>query len=92
MTVSNFTTCEPWVATEDDVKASWAGRRDGSRFSCGLCGHRFAVGETVRFQWMKSHPNFLVCAPCDGPDVQERFATFREQTRWIRDQVRSDYE
>ena len=67
----SFTNGKPWIVTDGDTKASWSG--SPNRFRCGLCDHLFAEGDVARFQFMKSAPNFLICAECDGPDVAERF-------------------
>lgn len=80
----SFTDGKPWVATEQHAKAPWGGTKSGKRFRCGVCGHRFQVGDTVRFVFanFKESPsrygNFLTCAWCDGPDVLERRANMEK--------------
>lgn len=91
----SFTDGKPRVATAEDLKAPWSGRRDGSRFRCRLCGHKFAVGDVWRFVFANfsaspSHyGNFFVCEKCDGPDVLARAAAQEEEGRrrfwWLRD-------
>lgn len=52
MGVSNFTNMQPFVATEDDVKARWGCR--AGLFRCAVCGHRFRVGDVVRWFYTNS--------------------------------------
>ncbi|KKN79980.1 hypothetical protein LCGC14_0334880 [marine sediment metagenome] len=65
------------VATQEDCKLPWSGRRGGERFRCYLCGHRFKAGDGYR--WVLGTKsgvlNFMVCDDCDGPDVMERWKT-----------------
>lgn len=78
----SFTDQKRWVATSDDCKRSWG--LDGKGFRCGLCGHRFTVGDGVRWVYGggagfeikgKKHGvcNFKTCDACDGPDVLDRW-------------------
>ena len=81
----SFTDQKRREATEDDCKAPWGGFRDGSRFRCYLCGHKFTVGDG--FRWVYSAGmkyerddgktvgviNFMTCDTCDGDDVSERW-------------------
>ena len=75
----SFVDGTPQVATEWDCKALWGGGKPGRRFRCGLCGHRFQVGDYWRFVYTNSltggpySGNPLVCRSCDGPDVIERW-------------------
>ena len=75
--MTSFTDQSPRTATETDCAAPWDGERDGKRFRCYLCGHRFAAGDTWR--WVhathRSVINFLVCGDCDGPDVLDQWVT-----------------
>ena len=71
----SFTRGIPWIATEGDVKAKWGG--DPKRFHCGICGHRFVVGDTVRWQYSPRQTNFLVCEKCD--DEPETLIARREE-------------
>lgn len=68
----SFMDGKPWAATAEDVKASWSGVKNGERFRCLLCIHKFEEGDIVRFQHMPNMINFMVCEKCDGPDVKER--------------------
>lgn len=68
----SFLNGQPFTVTAEQTKLPWSGKRDGSRFRCMLCGHRFIEGDVVRFQFMKTGPNSMVCTNCDGPDVVER--------------------
>jgi hypothetical protein len=45
--VSDFTKREPFVATEDDVKARWGSQ--AGLFRCAICGLRFKVGDMARW-------------------------------------------
>ncbi len=97
----SFTNGKPRVATAEDLKRPWGGVRDGSRFRCYLCGHRFKVGDTYRWQFTNSindaaSGNPFVCESCDGPDVIARWtahcADFERDSGgkwwWLIDQVR----
>ncbi len=65
-----FTDQNPWVATEEDCKRPWSGGKNGLRFRCFLCGHRFKPGDRVRWQYTNDIPgasgNPMVCESCDG--------------------------
>lgn len=75
----SFTDQKQQPATAEHLTCPWGGRRDGSRFRCYLCGHRFKVGDLWR--WVMDNDgksrggcgNFMVCASCDGSDVRERW-------------------
>jgi hypothetical protein len=45
--VSDFTKREPFVATEDDVKARWGSQ--AGLFRCAICGLKFNVGDVARW-------------------------------------------
>ena len=80
-----FTDQKERVATDEDVSAPWGGEKNGKRFRCYLCGYKFKVGDTWRWVAGKWTINFLVCQPCDGEDVQERFKAhneYGEQAFW----------
>jgi hypothetical protein len=63
-----------FVATEKDCSTKWG--LDGKGFKCGMCGHRFVVGDGVRWVYANGNTpsfcNFFTCDDCDGPDVLER--------------------
>ncbi len=69
----SFTDGKPRIATEEDTKRPWGGLQDGRNFRCGLCGHRFVVGN--RWRWVFTNDSNLngtagnpfVCEACDGP-------------------------
>lgn len=71
----SFTNGKPWIATEEDVSAKWNCRKPGQDFRCAWCGHRFAVGDTVRWVYTNGGGpetkgvggNPFICAACDGP-------------------------
>lgn len=94
MSANSFTNGKPHVATAEDLKRPWGGKRDGSRFRCYLCGHRFKAGDTYRWQFTNdvsgAGGNPLVCKACDGPDVIEHWkamhAESREKWWWFIDQ------
>lgn len=80
--MDSFTDQQPRVATKEECRAHWGGANNGLLFRCGLCGHRFVVGDVWRVVYMGGKgynigqlgiPNGLVCARCDGQDVRERF-------------------
>lgn len=64
------------VATEAHCKAPWGGRKNGERFRCSLCGHKFLVGDMFRMVYTNDIPktdgNPLVCSECDGTDEEVR--------------------
>lgn len=88
---------KPLQVTEAHLKTNWSGYRDGRKFRCGLCGHRFQLGDTFRFVMANingsptKYGNFFTCASCDGDDVlQRRAAMEREaETRfwWFRQEI-----
>jgi len=74
-----FTDQKPHKATEEDIKLPWGGARNGERFRCYLCGHKFEVGDTYRWVYCdEKWPNFFTCNNCDGDDVLERFKKHAE--------------
>jgi hypothetical protein len=82
----SFIDGKPRIATKEDCSASWGFIKNGERFRCYLCGHKFIVGDYWRFVFMNdgTHPgcgNFLVCEKCDGEDVKERFVKANEELR-----------
>jgi hypothetical protein len=82
---ANFTDQKRHVATAADCGAAWGGEKNGARFRCYLCGHRFKPGDGFRWQAtggasFTTHDgkkygvfNCTVCDDCDGPDVIERW-------------------
>ena len=70
MKTTGWTNEMPFTATEDDCRAGWSGGKEGKHFKCGLCGYRFAAGDTVRWQYTNdvqgAGGNPLVCVNCDG--------------------------
>lgn len=74
----SFTDQEPFKVTEEHLGRNWGGR-GLELFRCYLCGHKFVIGNTVRWIFTNSHPqlppgNPFVCESCDGDDVQKRMA------------------
>jgi len=82
----SFTDGKPRIATEADCTARWGGAKDGKRFRCALCGHRFVVGDTWRWVYCNdgSCPggNFMVCIVCDGPNVKDKMRDWHERFAW----------
>lgn len=80
----SFTDQKPWIVTKEDEKRPWSGYKDGRRFRCHMCGHRFKAGDTCRWVYAngKDSPchygNFFVCTECDGEDILERAAAHEE--------------
>jgi hypothetical protein len=62
-----FTSQKPFTVTEEHLRVHTGGCT-GGRLHCNLCGHRFVVGETARWQYAvsKGARNFFVCVKCDG--------------------------
>jgi hypothetical protein len=61
------------IATEEDVPGSWNGYKDGRRFRCYICGHKFKIGDRWRFVYAgdKGYINFFVCEKCDCENIKE---------------------
>lgn len=78
MPISKFTHGQPFTATEDDVNARWGFAAPGEFLRCAWCGHRFEVGDCVRWVFTNTGEelckgiggNPFICAPCDGPREQ----------------------
>lgn len=81
----SFIDQKPHVATEEDCRAPWGGVKNGKRFRCYMCGHKFVVGDTYRWVYTNDTPgaggNPIVCVKCDGPDVKERWAAMCKEAR-----------
>lgn len=85
----SFTDQRRFVVTATDVARKWG--LDGQGFRCGLCGHRFAEGDGVRwvygnnrnFSTDEGHThavcNFMTCDACDGPDVLDRWVDLNRE-------------
>jgi hypothetical protein len=73
----SFTYGKPWIATEKDTQTRWSCAKPGENFRCGMCGHKFVVGDRVRWQYTNDIPNAggnpMICEACDGPDIVERW-------------------
>lgn len=81
-----YTKQQRQIATAEDCQKPWAGRPDGERFRCYLCGHKFQPGDGWR--WVNAQAltvirvedgqtlrvgDLVTCDACDGPDVLERW-------------------
>lgn len=65
-----WTDGRPFVATHEHVNVMrWNCRAPGEDFRCAFCGHKFKVGETVRWQFTNdvagAGGNPFVCVGCD---------------------------
>lgn len=67
--VATWTNGKPFIATVEDCARRWSCGKPGERFRCALCGHKFAPGDTVRWQYTndvaKAGGNPFVCQTCD---------------------------
>jgi hypothetical protein len=67
---TKWTDGKPFVATGDHLSAPWNGLKRGEAFRCALCGYRFRIGDTVRWQFTNDATgaggNPFVCQDCDG--------------------------
>ena len=77
----SFTDQKPRVVTEKELKAPWGGYRDGRKFRCYLCGHRFKLGDTFRWVLSRKYMNLMTCGKCDGDDVLERWHKHVEEAK-----------
>jgi len=64
-----WTDGKPFTATAEHCALHWNGGKRGQYFRCGLCGHRFVEGDTLRWQFTNDTPgaggNPFVCQDCD---------------------------
>jgi len=72
-----FTDQKPFVLTEKQSKMRWGSRFRDGKLRCNLCGHKFKVGDIVRWIYANGPNggncgNFFTCKKCDGDDVLER--------------------
>ena len=76
----SFTDQKQFIATEEDCNFQWGGGKNGSKFRCYLCGHKFKVGDKVRWVYAghKKVINFFTCDKCDGTDVVDRFVALNK--------------
>lgn len=63
-----------FIVSEDHLKARWGCGKPGERFGCALCGYKFKLGDTARWQFTNDVPgaggNPFVCRDCDtGKDM-----------------------
>lgn len=71
-----WTDQQPFVVTDNWFHA-WS-INAGRSFVCGMCMHKFEVGDVARWVMMRRAPNTFVCASCDGEDIRQRF-----DKRWV---------
>jgi len=68
-----FINGEPFTATKKHTEAPWSG--NSANFRCAWCGHRFKIGDTVRWVYTNVGSaetkgiagNPFICTACDGP-------------------------
>lgn len=81
----SFLDGKPRVATEETIKMPWCGNKQGKYFRCGLCGHRFKVGDVWRCQFTNDTPgaggNPFICESCDGTkeEIVAKLIALREE-------------
>jgi hypothetical protein len=89
-----WTDGKPFIAHAIDLKTRWNSGKPGEYFRCGLCGYKFAVGDTVRWQFTNDTPgaggNPFVCKCCDGGReaniaaiLKRRFELGAERNWWF---------
>lgn len=89
----SWTDGKPFTATHEHCNtAPWGWGKPGENFRCGLCGYKFAIGDTVRWQFTNDSPgaggNPFVCVQCDtGKDgivaeIRRRRADSRAPRNW----------
>lgn len=82
MSDESFTNQKRRIATKDECGFRWGAAKNGERFRCYLCGHRFVEGDGWRWQYDNNpggYGNFMVCDNCDGEDVLTRWATAHDE-------------
>ncbi len=69
--------------TDQKPRVVSLGGINGKYFRCGMCGHRFMVGDYFRFVMPGSSgvpmTNFFTCVKCDGEDILERWISKYER-------------
>jgi len=64
-----WTDGKPFVATPEHLAMRWNCQGAGEAFRCALCGHKFVVGDQVRWQFTNDTQgaggNPFVCQTCD---------------------------
>lgn len=77
----SFTDQKPRIATKEDLTAPWSGRKDGSHFYCGLCGHSFKECDTWRWVYAGKAGlvNLMVCQNCDSGDVVDKWKQLHKE-------------
>lgn len=92
MITRTWTNGKPFVATAEDCAFKWACRKPGEAFRCFSCGHKFVVGDTVRWQFTNDTPgaggNPFVCRACDDgrdeiiKEIKKRRAELKKAHWW----------
>lgn len=72
----SFTDQKPFTVIQEDMERNWCGRWL-EVFRCYLCGHKFKLGDTVRWvftNFISGLPpgNPFVCGDCNGDNVLEK--------------------
>jgi hypothetical protein len=79
----SFTDGERRIADEKTVNAPWSGNK--KNFRCGLCGHKFVIGDGWRFLFTNDMPkapgNPLICDSCfiDKDDARAKWQKKHEE-------------
>lgn len=72
----SFTDQKPFIVTKKIINQPWGGRSNGKHFKCHMCGHKFKIGDIVRWVFTNdiegAGGNPLVCKNCDGTNEQVR--------------------
>lgn len=61
---NSFINGKPRIATEEECRMSWSGKKDGKGFGCKLCGHIFKSGDYYRFQYLNDNAGWYGKRPC----------------------------
>ncbi len=75
----SFTDQKPFTVTKEILNYKWGGRSNGKHFKCYMCGHKFKIGDIVRWVYTNDMKgaggNPLVCEKCDGSneDVRQKW-------------------
>lgn len=92
---NNLRTGEFFIADEEMVKAPWFGMPNGEWFKCGFCGHKFKVGDKLRWIYTNDIPgapgNPLACMYCCYTYKQPQVEHLREVWKEMSEKVRKKY-
>lgn len=87
-----WTSGEPFVVTERDLRLRWNCGKPGEYLRCAFCGHKFQPGDIARWVYTNDAKgaggNPFVCQTCDGPrealiaEILKRRAELQEGRWW----------